>query len=350
MNQRTWGTGLLVVLSGLLVLATSGCSWLHPDPNAGTLAGNDRMDRGIVIVLPGIEGKSYLNKQIRDGLADGGVTTGILIRDWTLGKALALVSEMWEGRARDQAADLAQYIHGYRLLHPTAPVMLVAHSGGCAVAVFTLERLPVGANVDAAVLLAPSLSTDYDLSAALRHVDGTVYSYYSNRDVALLGVGTFIFGTVDRSHSAAAGNKGFTVPRQSADLYAHKLKQIPWDPEMVMAQNSGGHTDWANQLFVREYVAPKILAEIAAHVERAKPKPLSPPQPVTSRPADHVIIYHPPVSGSTVTPPASGKTATPPPTLPIYSGPDPARVYVPPAGSWVRSPATQPQPAGTSKY
>ena len=288
MKQRTWGVGLFMSLAGVVVLATTGCSWFHRDPNAGPLVSNNRMDRGLVIVLPGVEGKSYLNEQIRDGLSDGGVSTAILIRDWTLGTALAIVSEMWESRARDKAADLAQYIHSYRLLHPTAPVILVGHSGGCAVAVFALEQLPPGVTVDSVVLLAPSLSADYDLSNALRHVDGTAYSYYSYRDIALLGVGTFIFGTVDRSHAAAAGNKGFNVPWRSRDLYARKLRQIPWTPQMASAENSGGHTDWANQLFVRVYIAPNILAEIAAHAERSRPKPAS--QSPSSQPIDHAII------------------------------------------------------------
>jgi hypothetical protein len=43
------------------------------------LAGPERLDRGLVIVLPGIEGRSHLCLDIANGLADGGVSLWLRI-------------------------------------------------------------------------------------------------------------------------------------------------------------------------------------------------------------------------------------------------------------------------------
>jgi hypothetical protein len=50
-------------------------AWLEPE----------RLERGYVIVLPGIEGRSFLNRGIAAGLSDAGVPYGIEIYDWTDG-------------------------------------------------------------------------------------------------------------------------------------------------------------------------------------------------------------------------------------------------------------------------
>lgn len=275
---------LVVPLLGLLLAPLAGCSWMHRDPMAPVLSAEARRDRGLTLVLPGIEGRGYLNRNIRNGLADGGVPTAIEIRDWTLGPFLAPLSEMWEGRARRQAELLALTIQSYRIQYPGRPVVLVGHSGGCAIAIFAAERLPAGVSVDAIVMLAPSIGPDYDLSAALRRVDGTIYSYYSHKDSAFGGVGTRVFGTLDGRHADAAGHVGFNPPPQtSAALYRDHLMQIEWSPEMALSGNEGGHTDWANRTFVFTHVSPRVNAELRAAEQRRTHRP--PATQPTTRPA-----------------------------------------------------------------
>ena len=256
--------------------------------------------------------------------------TAIRIREWTLGPGLALVSQVWERRAHDQAGELAISIHAYKIRHPGKPVVLVGHSGGCAVIVFALEALPAGVNVDSIIMLGPSISPDYNLANALRHVDGTAYSYYSHRDVGILGVATWVFGTVDRQHTASAGKESFNTPAASREIYESKLRQIPWVAEMERSGNSGGHIGWANQTFVRDYIAPKVLDEMSSHARRIAPKRAG----VATQP-EYIAL----------------------PVQPVGTGPDTATARKPaPVGGPVRadtvkrSPASQPnQSVGTRR-
>ena len=43
----------------------------------------DRQASGLVLVLPGIEGRSTLNLDIAQGLVDGGVPLAVEVHDWT---------------------------------------------------------------------------------------------------------------------------------------------------------------------------------------------------------------------------------------------------------------------------
>jgi pimeloyl-ACP methyl ester carboxylesterase len=220
-----------------------------------------RMERGLTIVLPGIEGQSHLNRSIRNGLVDGDVDTAIEIHDWTLGAGMFLVNQISDARARRKGEDLAGYIMAYKVLYPGRPVFLVAHSGGCAVATFAAEALPANESISGIVLLGPSISPTYDLTDALAHVDGKVINFYSPKDTGFLGVATTIFGTVDREHGSAAGRVGFRQPRggdEFTEAMYRKLEGHKWEQAMALSGHYGGHTDWADRRFVRDYVAPHL--------------------------------------------------------------------------------------------
>jgi len=111
-------------------------------------------------------------------------------------------------------------------------------------------------------LLAAALSPTYDLSPALRRSQYGVFNYYSELDVGFLGAGTAIAGTVDREHALAAGAVGFREPSNldgdGRQLYADKLHQVKWDPEMRWSGNFGGHLDWTNRPFARKYLASML--------------------------------------------------------------------------------------------
>jgi len=241
---------LLPLLTGTLLAWAGGC-----DRSATRLMSAERIDRGLTLVLPGIEGRGHLNRNIRNGLADGGVPTAIRIHDWTLGPMMVLANQTLETRARRKGEELAREICRYRVLRPGRPVFLVAHSGGGAVALFAAEALPPDASVDTIILLGPSISPEYDLTGALARVDNRIINYYSPLDRAFLGVGTWVFGTLDGRHSSSAGRVGFTRPPE-------RLKQITWDESMRLSGNEGGHTDWADRRFVRDYVAPQLTRRI----------------------------------------------------------------------------------------
>jgi hypothetical protein len=159
----------------------------------------------------------------------------------------------------------------FREEHPDLPVFLVAKSGGSGVVIKALERVPAGC-VERAILLAPALSPDYDLTSALRGVSRDVTVFWSPLDLVVLGAGTRIFGTIDRIRSVSAGLVGFRPPSTSRsttsggpgvwDGYA-KLRQIRWQPSMIRTGYFGGHIGPDSPVFLRMYVAPLLRPEVA---------------------------------------------------------------------------------------
>jgi hypothetical protein len=130
--------------------------------------------------------------------------------------------------------------------------------------VFTLEQLPPGFQVETVVLLSGSIASDYDMTNALRHVRGYLYVTTSNRD-DILSIAVPMFGTADRQAGdvSVAGIDGFTLPpgasAETIRLYS-KIKYLPWKPQYDKDGDFGGHTDTTIPPFIRDYIAPLIMA------------------------------------------------------------------------------------------
>jgi pimeloyl-ACP methyl ester carboxylesterase len=161
-----------------------------------------------------------------------------------------------------EADRLVQRILEYRRNYPGRPVHLVGHSGGAAMVVLALERLPAGAFVTSTVLLHVAISPGYDLSHALEHVEKRVWNFRSILDLLFLGIGTCVSGTVDGYHTMAAGVLRFRRPTEAQrSLYDEKLQDVPFTPSMVAAFNLGGHFGPVNRVFVAEHVAPLLIGD-----------------------------------------------------------------------------------------
>ncbi|HUT60844.1 MAG TPA: hypothetical protein VNA25_23605 [Phycisphaerae bacterium] len=241
----------LPVVLGLLLLA--GCA--DPQPYVTS----QRLERGLVIVLPGIEGRSQLNRAICRGLFEGGVDCAIELYDWTSSWGL-----LYNLRATDRnwrkAEHLADKITRYRMACPGRPVFLVGQSGGGAIAVWTAERLGPGQKVDGIVLLAASLSPYYMLDMAIRNSRRGVVSFHSSRDWFL--VGTNVTGTMDGEMTSSAGRTGFLYPETASRPKSYaRLYQVPWDRQMARAGHTGGHLTSGAATFVAMYVAPLVSAD-----------------------------------------------------------------------------------------
>lgn len=222
-----------------------------------------RMEFGQVLVLPGIEGGTVLCRNIALGLNDGGVKSAIQTYDWTVGVPGAfVVNLMYRSRNQRVAQQLADAIVEYHRGRPGRPIHLVGHSGGAGILVFALELLPADLQIDSAILLAPALSPDYDLTAALRHIRFGLINFYSQRDVGFLKAGTTVFGSIDREHGVSAGAVGFSPPAhlqpEDRRLYTAKLRNIGWNDRMRQYGASGSHIGWAGRTFSRRYVAPIV--------------------------------------------------------------------------------------------
>ncbi len=158
---------------------------------------------------------------------------------------------------------VAAEILAWRERHPSVPVYLVGKSGGAWIMVGALERLPAG-SVESAVLLAPALSPGYDLAGALRAVRREVVVFWSPLDLAILGLGTWLFGTSDGVHSAAAGLVGFREPSPppggDGPARPARLRQVRWRPSMALKGYLGGHVGPDSPAFLRAYVVPLLTA------------------------------------------------------------------------------------------
>jgi pimeloyl-ACP methyl ester carboxylesterase len=251
------GLARVVLLLLLILCHSGGCT------TPGHIRSADRYRRGVVYILPGIEGRSPWNRNIALGLDEGGVTSAIEVYDWTVGFPGGEVVNLANlERNRRQARRLASKIIAYRERYPGRPVHLIGHSGGGGIAVLALEALPAGRQIDMAILLAPALSPDYDLSTALRRTHVGVCNFYSKRDVSFLKVGTALFGHIDRGHGFSAGAVGFEIPESLASedraLYHERLRQVAWDERLKRHGATGTHLGWASRRFAREYLAPLI--------------------------------------------------------------------------------------------
>jgi pimeloyl-ACP methyl ester carboxylesterase len=231
----------------LAVAAVAGCGGDQPYVTP------ERLNRGLVIVLTGIEGRSAFNEDICKGLDDGGVRYAVELYDWT-SRLGPLYNLRAGGRNHKQSQEIADYIRRYHRVCPGRPVFLVGQSGGGAIAVWVAEELGPS-QVEGVVLLAASLSPKYRLDKALGASARGVISYYSHRDWFLLG--TNIAGTMDGELTSSAGRIGFDVPSPAPGVYK-KLWQIPWQPHMADMGHTGGHLTSGDSSFVSHFVAPFI--------------------------------------------------------------------------------------------
>ena len=115
------------------------------------------------------------------------------------------------------------------------------------------------------VLLSSSVSADYDLAQALRHVRGDVYVTTSPNDSVLADLAP-AFGTADRKYVGReiAGLEGFRMTPnadlQTRRLYA-KIMNLAWDPALDRFGDYGGHTDTTRPEFVRHVIAPLVMRD-----------------------------------------------------------------------------------------
>ncbi len=122
------------------------------------------------------------------------------------------------------------------------------------------------------VLLGASISHDYDLTEALKHVDGKLYIFTTTHD-KMVGFFMKFTGTTDRKYDdAGADIHGFVLPANASDetrkLYAEKIVNIPWTEEMKKSGDYGHHFDNIKMEFIRDHVAPLLIQKPATDTPR----------------------------------------------------------------------------------
>ncbi|WP_437229195.1 alpha/beta fold hydrolase [Planctomicrobium sp. SH661] len=219
---------------------------------------DERLQRGYVIILPGIEGRSWLNRCIRRGLKDAGVPYAVEIHDWTCRWPLALYNLRSRRLHNLQAKIIQDKLLSYRQRWPHRPVFLIGHSGGGAMALHILHGMPEKSSISGAVLLGAAISPAYDYRPALKHVERKIWNFTSLADVLFLGLLTAVAGTLDGRNSLSAGMVGFQK-RELTLSEADKFQEMPYRLEYCRDRHLAGHFGFTAPRFVRNHVAPLLM-------------------------------------------------------------------------------------------
>jgi pimeloyl-ACP methyl ester carboxylesterase len=236
----------------------------------------DRAKFGITFYCPGAGNFDFGDAGIREGLRKAGYRGEVASFLWTISFNPA-IDQTLRFNARGRATELARIIERYIDKHPNRPVNLIGLSAGTGVAIWALEDLKNGYSVNNVVLLGSSLWHRYNVSKALRHVDGKFYNYYSPNDPVLAGP-MKVFGTIDGVFNGeeGAGAVGLHSPGGSG-----RIVNIRWQPRFGRYGYHGGHTDATNSAFVRAYISKHIIGNGVAHARRdgtpARPAERAPP-------------------------------------------------------------------------
>jgi pimeloyl-ACP methyl ester carboxylesterase len=227
----------------------------------GRPAGRD----GYVLVVDGVGGLNLCGTGLRYVMAAAKLPHTVELVPWGHGLG-RWYADLTDVANRDlQALAMSETIRRLRQVRPVAPVFLIAKSGGAGVVVKALEQLDDQA-VERVVLLAPALSPGYDLTRALGRVRRDIVVFWSPLDVFVLGLGTLVFGTIDRVKSVSAGLVGFRQPAadqadpQSSARYA-RLRQVRWRMAMAATGHFGGHVGPDSPVFLKKYVVPLLQTE-----------------------------------------------------------------------------------------
>ncbi len=215
---------------------------------------------GLVLIADGVGGLDLCGTGLVHAAAKAGLPHEIRVVPWGhgFGRWHRDLTNVENHRLR--ASQIVEQVLRFRQDKPGAPIFLVGKSGGTGVVVRAMEDLPED-SIEAAVLLSSALSPEYDLSRALRAVRRDMTLFWSPFDVLILGLGTRIFGTIDRRNAMSAGLVGFRQPKQldeSGRVQYSKLKQIRWSPAMARTGYLGGHIGPDSPAFLRKYVLPRL--------------------------------------------------------------------------------------------
>jgi hypothetical protein len=228
----------------------------------------NRMHHGYLYYIDGAGGgtaKKNWAGGVREGLMAAGYPGAGEMYSWETGDGLLKDQVASVDYKRSRAKGLATEIQNYAMHYPEAPVHILSFSAGAPEAIYALEALPESVQVDNVVMLGASISEDYDLTEALKHVRNKLYLYTSTKD-EMLGFLMKFSGTADRKfHDPGAGIKGFALPKgataETRQAYADKIIAIEWTKALEQDGDAGHHFDNVKMEFIRDHVAPLLMGK-----------------------------------------------------------------------------------------
>lgn len=250
-HNRAYGLLGRVTPAVLWLCCLGGCG--NPETPVDRLSG-----RQLIWLFPGVEGGTWSMREVARAIHDAGITADIRIHNWE--RPLGIIRNLTAvERNRRSAQLIADWIVNYHRRYPDAPIDLVGYSGGGGMALMTAEALPPHMRVRNVLLVHPAVSPGYDLTPALQRLDGLLVNFWSELDVVMLGVGTTVFGTMDRRHGASAGMRGFDPDAAVTDPNLRpRLIQRKWTWKAAHAGHIGLHLCILLYEWNREYVVPYL--------------------------------------------------------------------------------------------
>lgn len=218
----------------------------------------ERAEYGITFYCPGAGNVDMGDAGIREGLERAGYRGQVSRFTWSVGFN-PVIDQTVQPIARIGAQRLAGHIEHYIDRYPGCEVNVVGLSAGSGVAIWALENLKPGYKVNNVILLASSLSADYDVGRALRSVKGNIYNYYSPNDAVLTQL-MKLANTID-GHIGADG--AGAVGLRSAHG-GSRVVNVRWRPEFRQYGYHGGHTDGTSPAFVHHELSQYIVTPHSA--------------------------------------------------------------------------------------
>jgi pimeloyl-ACP methyl ester carboxylesterase len=222
---------------------------------------------GLVLVADGVGGLDLCGTGLRYVIGALAIPYTVRVVSWGHGFGRWHADLTDVGNRDLRAREIADAAMQYRSARPGSPVFLVGKSGGTGLVVKALELLAED-SVEKVILLSPAVSPAYDLTLALRAVRSEITVFWSPLDLIVLGLGTKIFGTMDRVKTVSAGMVGFRPPPdldESVRSQYAKLRQVRWHPEMASTGYLGGHVGPDSPAFLRKYVVPLLRVADTQH-------------------------------------------------------------------------------------
>jgi len=271
-----WVPGWGLLRLSLVLLTCSGCTWLS---YFGT--SDQGRERGKIWFVGGAG-------SIGNVVGTFDVPRGLKAAGYRGASAPVgpLRDQMDRGRNEREARRLAGRIEDYMNKYPGRPVSIIALSAGTGIAAWALEALPPQRNVQTVVFLSSSLSRQFDLAPALRHVDNRLHVFYSDRDPVLAYLMP-VAGSVDRElfSQSAIGQHGVTLPTgkdaaAARELYKQKIRNHAYQDAYAKYGYFGMHADSTAAGFIEHVVAPLVLKPMQANGDL----PETQPEPESRRP------------------------------------------------------------------
>jgi pimeloyl-ACP methyl ester carboxylesterase len=211
----------------------------------------------VVFVADGAGDYRAASTSLRETAAADGWPLDFRTFVWSHGFLRNLADHTDYAWARERGRELAGVVMAQKQAHPGEPVSLVGHSAGSYVVLVAAEQLPPD-TLERIVLLAPSVSTTYDVRPALHATRDGMDVFYSKNDRLWLGAVTAFTGTSDDPmQTRPAGRFGFepTLVPGEEPLFA-KLRQYEWNHSMEQVGNDGGHYGAYQPGHLRRFVLP----------------------------------------------------------------------------------------------